>query len=101
MQLGAAVSTITVVLGAVSMIFFLLAIGFGAAAHRNWFRFYSIGILVTFLVLTIFGFLVAPQIAAGTSLVGVQERTMIYGYLLWVVVLDIVLLRAEKKARLN
>jgi hypothetical protein len=28
---------------------------------------------------------------------GVTERIMIYGYLLWVVVLAIVLLRAEKK----
>ena len=36
------------------------------------------------------------KIGLRASLVGVQERTMIYGYLLWVVVLAIVLLRAEK-----
>ena len=30
------------------------------------------------------------------SRVGVQERTMVYIYLLWVVLLAIVLLRAEK-----
>ena len=35
MQLGETVSNITIVLGAVNMIFFLLAIGFGAAAYET------------------------------------------------------------------
>jgi hypothetical protein len=101
MHLGEAMSTsaniMNVILGAIGMLFFLLAIVFGAAAYRNWFRFYSIGTLLAYLVLTIFGLLVAPQIAAGqpTSLVGVQERTMVYIYLLWVIVLALVLLRAR------
>lgn len=89
MQPGAAVSTITVVLGAVSMIFFLLAIGFGAAAYRNWFGLFSTGILVAFLVLTFLGLM------AGTPHIGVQERTMAYTYALWQAVLAIVLLQAE------
>ncbi len=88
---GEAVSTTTVLAGAVSMVFFLLAIGFGAAAHRSWFRLFSTGILVVFLVLTILGLM------AATSQIGVQERTMAYSYALWQAVLAIVLLSAEKK----
>ncbi len=91
MQPGGAVSTVAVVVGAVSMVFFLLAIGFGAAANRSWFRLFSTGILVVFLVLTILGLM------AATSHVGVQERTMAYSYALWQGVLAIVLLRIEKK----
>lgn len=91
MQLGETVSILNVILGAVSMIFFLLAIGFGAAAYRNWFRFYSVGILVIFLVLTIFGLM------AATHHIGVQERIMTYSYVLWLVVLSIVLLRIKNR----
>jgi hypothetical protein len=98
-HLGEAASSnnIGVILGAAGMFLSLLAIGFGAAAYRNWFRFLSIGILLTFLVLTILG-LLRPQIAEGqpVSLVGLQERTMAYGYLLWVLVLAVVLLRARR-----
>jgi hypothetical protein len=89
MQLGEAPSGINVGLGAVSVIFFLLAIGFGAAAHKNWFRLFSIGILVTYLILVIFAFMVA------TTHIGVQERTMTYSYVLWLAVLSILLLRIK------
>lgn len=89
MQLGEAPSNINVVLGALSMIFFLLAIGFGAATYKNWFRLFSIGILATFLILAIFGFIVA------TSSIGAQERTMTYSYVLWLAVLSILLLRIK------
>ena len=34
------------------------------------------------------------------SLVGIQERTMIYSYMLWVVVLAVILLREEKRSGL-
>jgi Protein of unknown function (DUF998) len=96
-------NTMNVILAAVSVIFFLLAIGFGAAAYRRWFRFYSIGTLLTFLVLGIVGLTRAPQTPAGerVSLVGVQERTMIYCYLLWVAVLAIRLLRTQGSAALR
>ncbi len=91
MQPGDAVSTAAVIVGGVSMVFFLLAIGFGAVANRSWFRLFSTGILVVFLVLTILGLM------AASSQVGVQERTMAYSYALWQAVLAIVLLRIEKK----
>ncbi|HZD60723.1 MAG TPA: DUF998 domain-containing protein [Anaerolineae bacterium] len=102
MHLGEAASASSnimgVILGAVSVVFFLLAIGFGAAAYRNWFRFYSIGILLAFLVLAILRLSGALGVPAGqsVSLVGVQERTMVYNYLLWVLVLAITLLQTKE-----
>jgi len=89
MQLGETPSEINVVLGAFSMIFFLLAIVFGAFAYKNWFRLFSIGILVAFLILAIFGFMVA------TSSIGAQERIMTYSYVLWLAVLSILLLQIK------
>jgi len=78
----------------------LLYIGFGAAARGKLFRLYSIG---TILVLLVFGALTGlqgPRIAAGlpTPWFGVMERVNIYFSLLWVAVLAIVLLRAEKRS---
>ena len=48
-------NTMNTIFVAVSMFLFLLAIGFGAAGNHNWFRYYSIGTLLVFLVLTILG----------------------------------------------
>src|ERR1700693_1069848 len=48
-----------VILTATGVISLLVAIGFGAAAYRNWFRFYSIGTLLAFAVLTVLGLLQA------------------------------------------
>ena len=74
------------------------AIGFGATAFGKQFRLYSI---VTILIFLLFGALAgldAPLIAANlpTPWLGVWERINIGGYMLWVVVLAITLLRAEK-----
>lgn len=97
MHLGEAVSAVHLVLMAVNVIFIqMLAIVFGAFAFRNWFRFYSIGTLLAFLALTIFGVFVAPQIIAGPPQIGLQERVMAYGVLLWQAMLSIASLRAEK-----
>ena len=103
MHPGEAVSTfantMNVVLMGVSVLFLLGAMVFGAVAYRNWFRFYSIGTFLVFFVEDILATLGSPQAIAGQPgpLVGIQERTMIYGCLLWVVVLAIVLLRAKKE----
>ncbi|MBU7014346.1 MAG: DUF998 domain-containing protein [Theionarchaea archaeon] len=95
----ASANTMNVVLMGLSVLFLLVAMGFGAAACQNWFRFYSIGTFLVFLVEDILATMGAPRAIRGQSgpLVGIQERTMIYGCLLWIVVLAIVLLRAEKK----
>lgn len=82
----------------------LLIIVFGATANGKWFRLYSIG---TILILILFGALAAmaaPRIAAGlpTPWMGIYERINVYGYMLWVMVLAIILLRTEGKgAKLN
>jgi hypothetical protein len=107
MHPGEAVSTfantMNVILMGTGVIFFLLAISFGAAAFRNWFRLYSIGTLLVFLVLTILGIWFVPQINAGEpiSRVGVQERVMVFGFLVWLVLLAINLLQGEKNTIKN
>jgi hypothetical protein len=80
------------IFGAVSLFLILLAILFGAIAYRNWLQFYSIGILLVFIILTIFGLYIAPRISSKPYItpVGLQERVMIFGCLLWVVMLAII-----------
>ena len=75
----------------------LLAIGFGAVAYRNWFRFYSIGTILTLLVAGFVAFWLAAAHGgiAPPQWFGLIERINVYGYLLWVTVLAIVLLRKE------
>ena len=89
--------TMHVILTVVTVLLILLIIGFGAAANGKWFRLYS---YATILVLIIFGalaFLDGPQIAANmpTPWMGVRERINIFGFMLWMMVLAIVLLRAQ------
>jgi hypothetical protein len=75
----------------------LFIIWFGSTANGKWFRIYSIG---TILVLILFGALAGmagPRIAAGlpTPWMGIYERINTYGYMLWVIVLAVVLLRKK------
>lgn len=83
-------SSAIVISGAAAVILLLGAIGFGAAAFSNWFRFYSIGTLAIFVLLAIVGF-----VAQAEPHVGLQERVMAYGSLAWVGLLAIVLLGRE------
>jgi hypothetical protein len=102
MHLGEPVSslanTIHSIFAGVQVLSTLLAIGFGAVACRNWFRFYSIGTILTLLAAGVVGFgLAAAQGGiAPPQWFGVIERINVYGYLLWVAVLAVVLLRMEK-----
>src|SRR5947209_5297085 len=87
--------TMHLVLGAITEIIDLLALGFAAAAFGKKFRYYSIA---TFIVLLIFGaltFLDAPGIATNqpTPLIGVWERINIGIFMLWIVILATILLR--------
>jgi hypothetical protein len=105
MHLRGAGGTLTdamhVILTMVTVLFILLIIGFGSAADGKWFRFYSFATLLILIVTGAWAFMDAPRIAANlpTPLVGVRERINIYGYMLWMAVLAIVLLRAEKPHR--
>ena len=79
---------------------FMLSIGLGAVAYKGkkrWFRLYSIGTIVTFLVVGVLTGLSAAQIAAqeASPWAGVSERVLVHGSLLWVSVLAIVLLSEE------
>jgi hypothetical protein len=84
-------STVHVVLMATGMVFFLLAIGLAGAAHNDWFRLYSYGTLLAYLALALGRFLVPSRSTSGSPrpTIGAQERTMVLGYLLWVVALAI------------
>jgi ABC-type transport system involved in cytochrome c biogenesis permease subunit len=86
-----------ILLTVVTILSWMLILGFGATAFGKQFRFYSIG---TFLAVLVFGMLTAPQgaaLAAGqpTPWLGLTERINIYSFMLWVVVLAIALLRAQ------
>lgn len=85
----------------VTVVIFMLEIGFGAAALGKRFRLYSIA---TMIVMTAFGILTAfdaPRIAANlpTPWIGVWERLSIGVYLVWVVVLAAALLRVPVASR--
>jgi hypothetical protein len=93
---GTPANTANVVAGATSVFLFLGAVGFGAASRRGWFRWYSGATLAAYAALTVAGVALGRQAAAGPhSATGAQERTMMAGYLLWVVVLALVLLREQ------
>jgi hypothetical protein len=82
-------------LAATTVILMFVAMGFGAAARKGWFRVYSV---VSMVVLLAFGGLTssdASRVQANlpTPWVGVWERINIGVFLLWVVVLAIALLR--------
>jgi hypothetical protein len=81
----------------------LLIIGFGAAADGKWFRFYSYATIVILIVTGAWAFSELPRIAANlpTPWMGVRERINIYGYMLWMMVLAVVLLRATAPAATN
>lgn len=94
---GTLSDTLHVVLGLMTVLFTLVAIGFGATAFGKRFRLYSI---VTILILFVFGALTgleSPRLQANlpTPWIGLWERINIFGFLLWVVVLAVALLRAR------
>jgi hypothetical protein len=98
MHVGEPPSPANVAVGAVSMVLFVLAICCGAVAYRGFFRLYSIATLLAYIVLTILGLLAGRAAPAdGPGSIGVQERTMALGYLLWVVALAVTLRRADKR----
>lgn len=76
-----------------SVLCFVLAMVFGAVAFHSWMRILSIAIPATYILLAILRFATAASSAAGaTVLIGTQERTMSYSFLLWAMALAIYLL---------
>lgn len=99
---GGAVMTTTdtmhVVVTSVLVLSILLFIGFGSTADGKWFRLYSIATIVIVIVFGAWTGLDGARVAAQlpTPWMGVKERINVYGSMLWVLVLAVVLLRAEK-----
>ncbi len=100
---SALTNTMHLVLTAVTVISWLVILGFAASAFAKPFSRYSIATLLTVLV---FGALTAPQgaaLAAGqpTPWIGLTERINIYSFMLWAIVLALVLIRelSEERSR--
>lgn len=82
-----------------SVLCFVLAMVFGAAAFHGWMRILSIVIPATYVLLAILRFATAASSAAGAAvLIGTQERTMAYSFLAWVMALAVHLLLLSSKA---
>ena len=87
-------NTTNVILMAISVILFVLALVFGAVGNQNWFRYYSIGTILLFIlgaILSTFIYKLAPGGHSGPS-VGIQERTMLYAEMIWLALQAIVLM---------
>jgi len=82
----------------VSVIFLLLAVGFGSTLLGKRFRYYSYGTILTLIVFGVLTSLQVGQMEANqpTPWMGLEERINIYATMLWVAVLAIGLLCAQK-----
>jgi len=82
---------------AVSVLCFLLSVGFGAAAHGKGFRLYSIATILAIIVFGVWTSMLVPQMEAGlpTPWMGFLERVNIFGIMQWVAGLAVSLLRRE------
>ena len=82
----------------ISVLCFVLAMVFGAVAFHGWMRILSVAIPAAYILLAILRFATAASSVAGNAvLIGAQERTMAYGFLVWVASLAIYLLLLSSK----
>lgn len=84
---------------AVSVLSFVLSVGFGAAALGRRFRLYSIATILAIIVFGVWTSTLVPRMEAGlpTPLMGLLERINIIGIMQWVAALAVCLLRKEKE----
>ena len=89
--------TLHIVFTAVTVLLFLLAMGFAAASFGKRFRIFSTATLVVALVFGILTGFEAPKIEANlpTPWIGVWERVNIAAYVLWLTVFTLTVLRAR------
>jgi hypothetical protein len=87
--------TAHIALATLTVVFYLLALGFAAVALDRGFRIYSIASFAVLFVFSALTFRDAPAVSANqpTPLIGVWERVNIGVFLVWVVVLAVALLR--------
>lgn len=80
-----------------SVLCFVLAMIFGAVAFHGWMRVLSIVIPVAYILLAILRFATAASSTVDAAvLVGIQERTMSYSFLVWVTALAVYLLMSNR-----
>ena len=98
---GTLTDILHITLASVDVLFILLIIGFGAAALGKRFRLYSIGTLLVVIVFGTIAGLDGPRVSANlpTPRIGVTERISIFGFMFWLVVLAVTLLRARRTVR--
>jgi hypothetical protein len=87
-------NTMHIVLTVVTVLTWMLILGYAIVTFRKWMRLYSIGTLIAVIL---FGSLAGSQgaaLAAGqpTPLLGLMERINIYCFMLWVVIFAVVLM---------
>jgi hypothetical protein len=83
----------------VQTLFILSSIGLGTIAYGKRFSYYSIGTLVTLIACGTLTFAIAGQFVPQQQLdnwFGFLERITVYGYMVWVIVLAVVLMRKER-----
>jgi hypothetical protein len=82
----------------VQTLFILSSIGLGTIAYGKRFGYYSIGTLVTLIACGTLTFAIAGQLVPQQldNWFGLLERITVYGYMVWVIVLAIVLMREER-----
>jgi hypothetical protein len=82
----------------VMSLFLVLAMAFGSTLLGRRFRYYTYGTIVTLVVFGVLASLQVGQLEANqpTPWMGIEERINIYATMLWVAVLAIGLLRAQK-----
>jgi uncharacterized protein DUF998 len=97
---GTLTDTLHLVWAAVTGVFFMLIVGFGAAALGKRFRVYSVATMVIGLACGAVTGTYASQVQADlpTPGVGIWERISIATFMGWIAVLAIALLRARREA---
>lgn len=85
------------------LLFMFPAMIAGAIAIKGVFRIYSIVTMALFIVFGVLAGIMQPQLAANlpTPMMGIWERINIYGYMLWIVILAIILLRSRNELSLG
>jgi hypothetical protein len=96
---GTLTDTLHIVWTIVTSLFFMSALGFGAAGFGERFRFYSLATMAIVLACGVWSGTYAPWIQTNqpTPWVGVWERINTSAFMLWIVVLASTLLRSETR----
>lgn len=92
-----------IALGGVNLLLLMLAIGFGGRALGGRFRVYSLATIVIMIGAGAWTATLAPAVPENlpTPLLGIVERVIFAGFLLWIAILSITLLRREGPAAMG